>query len=158
MPERQAGGGTPETIDVRPDERAPGVAVGSQPAGGLVDRSLEEDQVPLRQGMRERSVRLDPLEPVLRERQRAKERGRGGQGMDPRADVVTEPGPGELGRLETAPRLRLSLVDPHPVSGPGQHEGGRQPVRARSRDDHVGAGLPVPVPLGDDHAAHGGRV
>ena len=57
--------------------------------------------------------------------------------VDRRADVVVEPGLGQLGRAAPAAGRRLRLEDDDPVTGLGQGDRGDEPVGSGADDDRV---------------------
>ena len=74
----------------RCEESPPASVVLAQRRHLRVRRALEQRCGPVVERMRERRGRLDPLDAVLRERQRAEERRRDAERVDRRADVVHE--------------------------------------------------------------------
>jgi hypothetical protein len=87
------------------------------------------------EGMRKWGVGMDPLEAVLREGERSKERRYGGERVDRGTDVVNESGKRELRRAAAAadgfPGLEYENFSP----GARQGDGGRETVRSRADDD-----------------------
>jgi len=89
--------------------------------------------------MRERHAGMDPLEPVLLQRQRVEVRRGRAERMDRRAEVVDEAREGELGAPRAAPDGRLGLVDPDLQSGACKFDGRSEPVRPAADDLGVDA-------------------
>ena len=71
------------------------------------------------------------------ERERVEERRARTQGVSGRADVVNEARQGQLGRAHTAAYALLRLDDEDGLTRLRQHDGRRQPIRARSDDNRV---------------------
>jgi hypothetical protein len=126
-------------FDDRPHEPAVRRPVGAQPGGGLPDRALEEDGASVLERMREGGGRLDQLEPVLRQRERAEEGRAGNERMDRRAVVVDEAGQRQLAGAEAAADLLRRLEHAHAEPGAGERDRGREPVRPRADDVGVRA-------------------
>ena len=80
---------------------------------------------------------MDPFEAVFGERERVEERRARAEGVCGRADVVNEARQGQLGRAHTAAYAILRLNDEDGLARLRQHDGRRQPVRARSDDNRV---------------------
>src|SRR5207249_1410827 len=94
-------------------------------------RPLEEDRGPVVEGMREGRRWLDPLEPLAREIELAKERRRGAERMERGADVVDKSGKSQLGG-SAAPADRLvRLIDRDGVALGGVREGRALAVQLR---------------------------
>jgi hypothetical protein len=82
--------------------------------------------------VRERGRRLDPLDIEV---ERAKERRRGRERMDRRADVVTEARKGQLERARPAADRVLRLDDEDGASCLRECDRGGEAVRACADDD-----------------------
>ena len=121
----------------RREEPPPARLVLAEPAHGRVRRALEQGRGSVVERVRERRRRLDPLEAVLRERQRAEERRRDAERVDRRADVVDESRQRQLGRARAAAHGVGRLEHAHRDPGPRQHDRRRQPVRPGADDDRV---------------------
>jgi hypothetical protein len=85
----------------------------------------------------ERKRRLDVLEAVLGERERPEEGRPGAERVNRRADVVDEPGQGELGRSRPATDRLGRLADEDGPARPRERDRSGEPVRPRSDDDRV---------------------
>ena len=60
--------------------------------------------------------------------------------MHRRAEVVHEPGQGQLFAAQAAARLVSSFEHEHPQTGLGERHGGDEPVRPRAHDNGVDLG------------------
>ncbi len=114
----------------------PGVVV-AETGRGSFRRALEQDRGPVVERVRERRGRLDPLDAVLRERQRAKERRRDPERVDRRADVVDEARQRQLGRPRASANRVGGLEDAYSDTGPRQHDRRGEPVRPGTDHDRV---------------------
>ena len=76
----------------RRDQTAVRSAVRAEPRRGRIHGALEDHGGAVVERMRERRVRLDPLEAVLVQRESVEERRHQGERMDRGADVVHEAG------------------------------------------------------------------
>ena len=124
------------------DERLGQRAIASRVAraesvAGLGDRAANDDRGAVVERMRERRRRMNELEPMFGERQRAKERRRERERVDRGADVVHEAGLGQGGRPRASADRRRGLVDADGSSGARERDRGGETVRARSDDDRV---------------------
>jgi hypothetical protein len=111
---------------------------------GCLDGALEDGGVAAVERMRERHARMHELEPVLGERQPAQKRGRERQRVHRGAGVVHEARERQLFGAAAPADGPRPLEDGHPPAGPGQHDGGRETVRARPDYDGVRRGLRQP--------------
>ena len=101
-----------------------GCAVEPELGRGLGDVAFEHHRASGRDCMAERGVWLDPLEPVLCERELGEERRPHCQRVERRADVVPESGKRQfLGSGAAADRL-CALDDEHLAPGLGESGGG----------------------------------
>ena len=82
------------------------------------------------EGMRQRCRRINPLEAIVRERQRIEERRSDGHGMHGRAKVVVESRKRQFHGACAAARLGFRLEYVHAQTGLRQHNRSRQPVGA----------------------------
>ena len=104
---------------------------------GRRDRALEHRSRSVVERMSERRRRPDPLDAVLRERQRREERRGDGEWMDRRAHVVLEPRRGQLGGAHAAADRLRALDDAHRHALARERDRRGQSVRARADDDRV---------------------
>ncbi len=119
-------------------QAAVGPCVRSDEAGSRrVDRAFEHGGAAVVKGMAERRVRVDPVHPVLLERQ-GPPRGRGErQWMDGRAHVVHETRLRELLGPGAAARSVRRLDDEHAPAVGGERDRGGEPVGAGPHHDGV---------------------
>ena len=89
--------------------------------------------------MGERRRWMDELEPVRRERERAKERRAGDERVDRRAQVVDEARERQLARPDAAARLLGGLEDLDLEPLARELDRGGEPVGARADDDRIGS-------------------
>ena len=90
--------------------------------------------------MSTRERRLDPLEPVFRERKRREEGGARGHRMNRGAYVVEMPGKGQLGPPQPTAGSRSGLDHEHVQSLAHEHDCRGEPVGPCSHHDCVPAG------------------
>ena len=88
----------------------PRAASDPEAASRRLERLLEHRGFPTVERMRQRRLGLHPLEPELRQRQRAEERRRERERVHGRTDVVHESGKCELGRAQSAAQCGLRLA------------------------------------------------
>ena len=81
----------------RLEEGAPGFAVTAQTGGRPIDRTLEHDRTAIVEGVRQRSVGVNPLEAVAVKRKLLETRRAHGQRMHGGADIVEKSGEGQFG-------------------------------------------------------------
>ena len=98
-------------------------------------RALEHRRRPVVERVGERRVRVDRLEPVRGERERAQERRRERERMDRRAGVVDEAREGQLGRAAAAADRVRRLEHRDRAPGAGEGDRRRQAVRPGPDDD-----------------------
>ena len=127
-----------ESLRERCEDAPVRARIGAKAVGCVLDRPDERDGAPVRQRMRERHVRVDPLEPVLSQTQPGEERRSRRHRVDRRADVVHEAWQRQRRAPGTASDGRLRLVDAHAKSGPCELDGCGEPIRATPHDDGVG--------------------
>ena len=129
--------------DERPEEAPPGPAIrAAEPARRGGHRSLEDDGPAAVERMGDRGVRVDELDAAGGEVDRPEERRGERQRQDRRADVVAEPGEGQLRGPRPAAGLGRGLVDADRAPGTGQGDRGGEAVRPGPDDDRVD--LPPP--------------
>ena len=105
---------------------------------GLRDGALEHSRRSVVERMCERRRRVDPLQAVLLERQRAQERRADRPRVDRRADVVAEARQRQLGRPHPAADRVGGLEHQHRTARPRKDDRRCQSVRAGTDDDGVG--------------------
>src|SRR5437879_697742 len=76
----------------RLEEGSPGSAIGTQIGGSAGNGTLEHDRGAVVQRVRQRSLRVDPLQAMLRQWKVFEAGGAHGQGVDRGADVVDKTG------------------------------------------------------------------
>ncbi len=121
-----------------------------QPAVGLrvlaelgrrrIDGALERDRCAVVEGVRDHRGRLDHLDAVFRQRQRAEVRRARDERVDGGAHVVDEARQGQLGGAHSPAERVLRLADEHRPTRAGQRDRGGEPVRARPDHDGVVSG------------------
>ena len=121
-----------------------------RPVRGGRDGPLEDGRPAAVERVGDRRVRVDELDAARREVDRGEERRGDRQRQDRRADVVAEPGEGQLGGPRPATGRRRGLVDADRAPGTGQGDGGGQAVRPGPDDDRVDRAVAT-------RAAHGTR-
>jgi hypothetical protein len=99
--------------------------------------ALDDCGARLVERVREHRGRLDPLEPVLREREAAEERRRERHRVYRRTDVVDETGQRQLRGAAPAAQGRIGFVHVDRTAGSCEHDGRRQPVRTGSNDEGI---------------------
>jgi hypothetical protein len=113
----------------RPEEPSPAIVVLAERGHRRLGRALEQDRGSVVERVGDRGGRLDPVEPVLGERQRPKQRRRDPERMDRRADVVDEARQRQLGRAASASDRVGCFEDAHRAAGAGEHDRCRKAVR-----------------------------
>ncbi len=108
------------------------VSVHAEAVGGRVEVALEQDRGAVVERMRSLCVRLDPLDVEV---ERAEERRVRAERVDRGADVVHEPGQGQLERADAAAESLVRLVDVDVEPRARQLERAGEAVRARADDD-----------------------
>ena len=93
--------------------------------GGVIERMCDGDG------------RVDPLQTVVRKRERAEERRRQRHGMHGGTDVMQVPGQRQFERSSTAADGLVRFADQHRQTGAGQHDGSGEAVRTRTYYDGV---------------------
>ena len=124
----------------RADPAPVGLGVRPEAVGGLVHRPVEHPGPSAVERVGEGELGLEPAQPVALERQLRQVGRAGRERVDGRADVVAEPGQGQLGRAGATADRVPALDDQHGTAGRGQGDRGRQAVGPRSDDDGVVAG------------------
>src|SRR6185369_12642460 len=128
--------------DQRPEEASPSPAIlSAETACGGADRSLEDHSPPAVERMRDRGVRVDEFDAVCGQVDRLEERRRDGEWQDRRADIVAEPGEGQLRGPRPATGLGGGFVDADRASGTGKGDRGGEAVRSGTDDDRVDASV-----------------
>ena len=130
------------------DERAEGPAPGppilvAEPSGGRGDGSFEDCGRSAVQGMGERRIGLDQLDPAGGQVDRPEERRGDGQWQDGRADVVAEPRQCQLCGPRPAARRPGCLVDMNRAPRTGDRDRRRQAVRTGPDHDRVDRASPA---------------
>ena len=106
--------------------------------GGRVAHIVHHDRGPsIVQRMCTHPGRPYPLEAVLRQRQRSERRRDRREGMHGRADVMHEPGQGQLRRAHASAGNRVRLEHRDGPAGLGQEDRGGKAVRSGSDDNGV---------------------
>ena len=123
--------------DERAVQRAPVPTLLSQAGGGGVDGALQHGGRAVIERMGQRGRGLDPLEPEIRERERAEERRGKRKRVNRGAHVVDVAGQGELGGSEAAAQRRLRLPQDRLEPGAREDDCGREAVGSRSYDHRV---------------------
>jgi hypothetical protein len=113
----------------RLEDVPPPAVVLTETACGRSRRALEEGRGAIVERVGERRRRLDPLDAVLGERQRAEERRRDPERVDRRTDVVDESRQRQLGRACAAPHRVGGLEDANVEPRLRQHDRRGEPVR-----------------------------
>ena len=136
-PSEQLIGNLGPAIDERAVETPVCISVAPEPGGRCADIALQYRSAIPSQRMREGDLRMDHLEPVLRQRKAAEERRREDQRMDRGADVMDEPGTGQLGRPRSPTDLSVALdqEDRRALSSQGHRRG--KAIGARTDDDRI---------------------
>src|SRR5438105_7089686 len=111
--------------------------VGAEVRRRRIDRALEKNRGAVIERVRERRGRLDPFQSLAREIELAKERRRGAQRMERRADIVHEPREGQLGGAAAAADRVVRFVDRDRVAFARELDSSRQPVRPAADDGGV---------------------
>ena len=115
-------------------QAAVGGGVVAEPRGRRPDGTLQHRRLPAVERVGERDVRVDPLQTVLFQRQRAEE-GRGvAQRVNRGAEVVDEAGKRDLCRPRAPADGALAFEHGHAFSVAGELYGGRETVGARAYD------------------------
>ena len=125
------------SCDDRFDEVAPCVAISVEGSAGVVERSREEGCTAVVQRVGEVDLRVDPLEAVVGEGQRAQEGRRRGERMHRRAHVVGHPGDCQFSGAGAAARVIGGLDHEHRAPGVGDRDRSGEPVRTGADDDRV---------------------
>jgi len=124
-------------LQQRRHQAAIGAGVGPELRHGLLEVLVQQHRRPVVERVGDAEPRLDPLQPVRLERERAQVGREDARRMRGRADVVSEPGERQLGRSRAAADLgvpfdhedlRARLREPDPR---------REPVGPRADDDRV---------------------
>src|SRR5690349_15588836 len=118
------------------DQRSPGFSIFTEGANRIFEVAFKDDGGAIVEGMSDRGWRVNPLQPVLVQRQGRKEGGSCRHGMYGRAEVVTKSGKRKFQGARAAAVHSFGFEDLHFEPGLGEHDGGRQPVGAGS--DHDG--------------------
>ena len=126
-------------VDERLQQRAIGIAVGSEALGRLVHGAMQRHCRAVVERMGDRDLGMGELEPVLPQRQATQERRGEREGVDRRADVVPESGQRELGAAQAAADLVRGLEHEHGAPCLGERDRSRQAIGARAHDDRVPA-------------------
>ncbi len=119
------------------DHPAVGSGILAEPRGRLVERADQRDGGAVVEWMRDRDVRMDPLQPVAREIELGEERRGRAQRVDRRAHVVHESRQRQPGAARAAADGRFRLVDPDAEARARKHDGSREPVRAATDDGGI---------------------
>ena len=122
----------------RLDQPAVHAPVGAEAARGRIDRAFEQDGGAVVEGMRERRRRLDPLEPLATEIERAEERRRGAHRMERGTDVMEKSRQGQRRGAAAAADRVVRLEHRYRQSLSRERDRRGEAVRPRADDDRVG--------------------
>ncbi len=124
-------------LNDRSDQVLIGLLIAAECLRGTRQRPFDHASGLVVHRMRHHGRWLDPFETVVSQRQRPQERRSQRHGVNGRADVVNESWTRELGGAAAAARRRLRFVDDDAHPRTREHDGGGEPVGARSNDDGV---------------------
>jgi hypothetical protein len=124
------------------EERTPYARVGTvadrrKPGRGRLDGPLEDDRARAVERVGGRRERVDPLNAMAFEVERAKEWRRERGRVDRGAGIVDETAERQLGRSGAAAGRRRGLENLNAATGAREGDGRRQPIRAGTDDDRI---------------------
>ena len=118
----------------QPAIRAP---IHAQPLGSHAHIALKHSRAAVVERMRHRIARVNPLQPVIRERQRAQVRRTSGKRVNRRAYIVQEPRQSQFLGARAASGCVRSLQNKHAAPHLRDRYRRRKPVRTRPHDYHI---------------------
>src|SRR5271163_554645 len=147
MPRKQVngtkhfGGQVAPALGERQHEPAPSYAILTQRGISVAQIALQRDRGTVVKGMRQRARRVNPFEPVIRQRQRGEKWRPGSQWMHRRSEVMEKAGQGELKRSGGASRLGLRFKNVHFPSTLSENDGPSETIGTGADDASLAAHL-----------------
>ena len=115
----------------------PGLAITSESGNGHGQVGIQQYRRAVIERMRERSRRMNPLQPILWQRKRRKKWRSRRKGMNCRSEIVHESWNGQLKRSRRAARLRFRFEYVHLQSSLSKDNGCGESIGPRT--DHTGS-------------------
>ena len=136
------------------DQAAPRITIGAESALRVTEAALKNHRGAIVEGMGERRIAVDPIEPVIRKRERGEEGRARGEWMHGGAKVVQKAGERERQRAGCATGFGFGLEDLDGEPGLREHNGRGEPVGARSDYASAAHGVIVPHSCGSSSSGH----